>query len=77
MKTYTGKVVSTGMANTIVVEREITVTHPLYKKKLKRTRRTKVHTEAALKIGDTVTFIPSRPLARDVHFRVVVNTENK
>lgn len=74
MSTFTGKVVSTGMARTVVVEREITVTHPLYKKKLKRTRRIKAHTDVSLKVGDVVTIKSSRPLARNVHFRVVADT---
>lgn len=77
MSTFTGTVVSTSMAKTIVVEREIVVTHPLYKKKLRRTRRVKVHSDVPVKIGDVVTFTTCRPLARDVHFRVVPDSKNK
>lgn len=71
MSTFSGVVVSTGMTKTIVVEREIVVTHPLYKKKLKKTRRIKVHTDKAVKVGDVVTFTSIRPLSKEVHFKVI------
>jgi small subunit ribosomal protein S17 len=61
----TGKVVSTKMAKTIVVEVERRVPHPIYKRIV--TKRTKfyAHDEASdAKMGDIVRIIEARPLSR-------------
>jgi len=64
-KSVTGRVVSTKMAKTIVLEVAVRTLHPLYKKYLTRTKRLKAHDgESAAGVGD-------RPLSRDKHWRLV------
>jgi small subunit ribosomal protein S17 len=69
MKTFTGQVVSDKMVKTIVVEVAREWVHPIYKKKVKRTKKYSVHDEQGLaKIGDRVSFVESRPYSKTVHF---------
>ena len=71
-KSVTGRVVSTKMAKTIVLEAAVRTLHPLYKKYLTRTKRLKAHDEAsAAGVGDLVRVVESRPLSRDKHWRLV------
>jgi small subunit ribosomal protein S17 len=71
-KTRVGKVVSDKMDKTIVVTVEDRVTHPLYKKIIKRTYRLKAHDENnECKIGDTVRVMETRPLSKDKRWRLV------
>jgi len=70
-KVVTGRVVSTKMAKTIVLEATVRTLHPLYKKYLTRTKRLKAHDEAsAAGVGDLVRVVESRPLSRDKHWRL-------
>lgn len=71
MKTLIGRVVSTKMAKTVVIERTISRVHPLYKKKISRERRIKAATSIGLEVGDTVRFEETRPISKDKHFRVI------
>ena len=71
-KTRIGKVVSNKMDKTIVVAIEDPVTHPLYKKIVKRTYKLKAHDENNdCKIGDTVRVMETRPLSKDKRWRLV------
>lgn len=71
MKTLKGKIVSTKMAKTIVVEVGRQRIHPLYGKIMRRTNRFKVHNEDnSLKIGDYVRIEEIRPLSKEKHFKV-------
>ena len=71
-KVRTGKVVSDKMDKTVVVAVESVITHPLYKKKLKRTSRFKAHDENnECKEGDRVKVMETRPLSKDKRWRVV------
>jgi len=71
-KSVTGRVVSTKMAKTIVLEATVRTLHPLYKKYLTRTKRLKAHDEAsAAGVGDLVRVVESRPMSRDKHWRLV------
>ena len=71
-KTRTGKVVSDKMDKTIVVAVEDHVKHPLYKKIVKRTYKLKAHDENnECKIGDTVKVMETRPLSKDIRWRLV------
>ena len=70
-KSVTGRVVSTKMAKTIVLEAAVRTLHPLYKKYLTRTKRLKAHDEtSAAGVGDLVRVVESRPLSRDKHWRL-------
>ena len=71
-KSVNGRVVSTKMAKTIVLEVEVRTLHPLYKKYITRTKRLKAHDEtSAAGVGDLVRVVESRPLSRDKHWRLV------
>ena len=77
-KVRTGKVVSSKMTKTVVVEVESRVRHPLYGKFMKRTTRFKVHCDYdettrtnSCGEGDTVEIMETRPLSKDKRWRVV------
>lgn len=67
-----GKVVSSTMDKTIVVEIATLKMHPKYRKQYKVTSRFKVHDENNVhKVGDMVEFVMSRPMSKDKRFVVV------
>ena len=67
-----GKVVSTKMDKTIVVEFERLMMHPLYRKSVKRTRRVKSHDERnECTVGDIVKIEETRPLSKYKRYRLV------
>lgn len=71
-RTFTAKVVSAKMQNTIVVLIERTFRHPLYKKVIKRRKKIKADTKGlAYEPGDVVVIESTRPLSKDKHFMVV------
>ena len=71
-KTKVGKVVSDKMENTIVVAVVDTESHPLYKKKVKKTVKFKAHDENnEAHVGDTVSIMETRPLSKDKRWRLV------
>ena len=71
-KTRVGKVVSDKMDKTVVVAVIDNVRHPLYKKIVKRTVKFKAHDEQnACGIGDTVMIMETRPISKDMRWRVV------
>ncbi|SHI18756.1 30S ribosomal protein S17 [Sporanaerobacter acetigenes] len=71
-KVRVGKVVSDKMDKTIVVAVETFVTHPLYKKQIKRTTKFKAHDENnECRVGDIVRIMETRPLSKDKNWRLV------
>ena len=71
-KTMIGTVVSDKMDKTIVVAVEDSVSHPIYKKTVKRTYKLKAHDEAnECKVGDRLEVMETRPLSKDKRWRVV------
>lgn len=76
MKTLVGRVVSTKMQKTVVVEVETAKSHPLYKKIIKKRKRFKVHNESLkLKVGDKVKIVQTRPISKEKHFKVIEKME--
>lgn len=76
MKTLRGKVVSTKMQKTIIVEVETSRPHPLYKKIVKKKKRFKAHSgNLKLKVGDRVEIAPVRPISKEKHFTVISKME--
>lgn len=64
-KLIEGKVVSSKMDKTIVVETEQTYMHPRFRKILRKTKSYKVHDEEnKANVGDVVRFFQCRPLAK-------------
>lgn len=66
-----GKVVSTKMNKTILVEVERLIVHPIYKKRLKRTSRFAAHTEEPVGIGEMVEIVETKPYSKTKRFKVV------
>ncbi|MDX1960314.1 MAG: 30S ribosomal protein S17 [Leptospiraceae bacterium] len=66
IKTVQGRVVSTKMSKTVVIEFETRSTHPIFKKITKKTTRLKVHDEKSeCNEGDLILAIETRPLSRE------------
>ena len=71
-KVRVGNVVSDKMDKTVVVAVETLVTHPLYKKQMKKTTKFKAHDENnECGIGDIVRIMETRPLSKDKNWRVL------
>ncbi|MGE5674197.1 MAG: 30S ribosomal protein S17 [Mycobacterium leprae] len=71
-KTRIGIVSSDKMDKTVVVSVETMVEHPLYKKRVKMTKKFKAHDENnQCKMGDKVRIAETRPLSKDKRWRVV------
>ena len=70
-KTRVGSVVSDRMDKTIVVNIERRFAHPLYGKRLTRTKRVHAHDERGARLGDTVRVMETRPLSKLKRWRVV------
>ncbi|MCK9445144.1 MAG: 30S ribosomal protein S17 [Tissierellaceae bacterium] len=71
-KVRIGSVVSDKMDKTIVVAVETFVTHPLYKKQIRKTTKFKAHDENnECGIGDVVKIMETRPLSKDKRWRLV------
>ena len=71
-KILTGRVVSTKMAKTVVVEVKRLIKHPKYGKYISRHKRYKAHDpEGKAKLGQEVKIEECRPISKDKHFRVI------
>src|SRR5262245_66373674 len=65
-----GRVVSNKMAKTVVVAVEETVTHRLYHRSQKQTKKFHAHDEKGCNVGDLVEIVSSRPLSKTKRWRV-------
>jgi small subunit ribosomal protein S17 len=71
-KTRVGFVVSDKMDKTVVVEVVRLYAHPLYKKRVKTTKRYKAHDENnECVVGDKVRIEECRPLSKDKCWKVI------
>ncbi len=71
-KVYTGRVVSDKMDKTITVVVETYKKDRLYGKRVKYSKKYKVHDEDnRAKVGDIVKIMETRPLSKDKYFRLV------
>lgn len=71
-KEMIGIVVSTKMKNTVIVEVEHSVRHPLYKKAVRKTKRFAAHNDSLDFVeGDKVRIVETKPISRSKHFRVL------
>ena len=69
---FIGKVVSDKTDKTITVLVETYKTDPLYKKRVKYSKKYHAHDERnEAKMGDKVRIVESRPLSKTKHFRLV------
>ena len=75
-KTRVGEVISDKMDKTIVVAIEDSIKHKLYNKIVKRTYKLKAHDENnECLIGDVVKVMETRPLSKEIRWRLVAVTE--
>ena len=71
-KVYQGRVVSDKMDKTITVAVDTYVTHPVYGKRVKYTKKFKAQDENnTAKMNDIVQIMETRPLSATKHFRLV------
>jgi len=71
IKTKIGKVVSDSMEKSIIVQVEYLVSHPLYKKRIKKSTKFMAHDEKDIcRIGDKVKIAETRPLSKRKRWRV-------
>ena len=77
-KVLTGKIISTKMQDTAVVEVTRFVPHKLYKKLLKRSKHFKVDTKGVqVSVGQQVKIVETKPTAKDKHFKIFVEESKK
>lgn len=70
MKIFVGKVVGIKPKTaSIVVERS--VTHPVYKKKMKKEKKYQVHDEIGVKVGEIVQFKGSKPYSKTKKWKII------
>ena len=71
-RVLTGTVVSDKMDKTITVLVETYKNHPLYRKRVKSSKKYKAHDENGVaSMGDTVKIMETRPLSATKYFRLV------
>lgn len=71
MKVFSGIVIANKMPKTVTVEVERFLSHPLYKKRFKRSRKYQVHSETELRVGDKVRFVATRPISKTKKWKVL------
>ncbi len=72
IKTKIGKVVSDSMEKSVVIKVEYLVSHPLYKKRIKKSSKFMAHDEKNVcNLGDKVKIAETRPLSKRKRWRVV------
>jgi small subunit ribosomal protein S17 len=70
MKTFKGKVFSTKMAQTAIVEVSRQKIHPIYKKRLTLVKNP-VHDLIGVKVGDEVKFKETRPISKTKKWEIM------
>jgi len=71
-KTRVGRVVSDKMQKTVVVAVDRIFVHPLYGRRLRRTKKLYAHdADGIAHVGDTVRVMETRPLSKTKRWRVV------
>lgn len=71
-KVRVGTVVSNKMDKTVVVAVTNIKEHPLYGRRIKRTKKFKAHDENNMcNVGDKVKIVETRPLSKEKRWRVV------
>lgn len=71
MRRFTGRVVSTKMQKTAAVLVERLWQHPLYKKRVKRSKKYLAHDKIGVKEGDKVIIQECRPISKRKRFKII------
>lgn len=80
MNTQQGIVISAKMEKTVVVRVDRKWRHPLYQKRIKRSKHYLVHDEVGVKEGDIVTIVETKPMSKMKSWKIISNeqkTKNK
>lgn len=77
MKIFTGKVISKKMAKTATVEVLRMIPHPVYGKRVKRTKKYQVHDEVGVNIGEMVQFVACKPISKLKKWKIVETKKTK
>ncbi|AKM84774.1 TPA: 30S ribosomal protein S17 [Patescibacteria group bacterium] len=68
----TGVAISRAGKQTVIVRVDTYVPHPLYKKRIRQTKRFAAHDQAdAVKAGDTVVIGETRPISKTKHWEII------
>lgn len=70
MKTLTGIVATNKATKTVSVKVTNLWRHPVYNKRVKRTKSYLAHDELGAQVGDTVRLVETRPISKLKHFKV-------
>lgn len=70
MRKFVGLVVSNKNKSTAIVEVTRFLVHPLYEKRVKRTKRYPTHDEIGVAMGDKVEFAESRPYSKTKRWKI-------
>lgn len=71
MKTLVGQVTSDKMTKTVVVNVDVFWQHPLYKKRVKRSKKYLAHDELGAKVGQTVKIGEVKPISKRKRWQVL------
>lgn len=71
MKKITGRVIGTKMPKTATVLVERLWKHPIYKKRIKRSKKYLVHDEIGVKVGDKVLIQETKPISKRKRWKVL------
>jgi len=71
MKQFTGVVIRAKMPKTATVLVERLMRHPIYKKRIRRSKKYLVHDEIGVKLGDRVVIQETRPISKRKRFKIV------
>ena len=59
------------MNKTAVVAVERFISHPLYKKRIKKVKKFKAHDEIGVSVGEKVKISSVKPISKEKHFKIV------
>ncbi len=71
MKIFTGEIIAKKMDRTATVAVTRVIVHPIYKKRLKRTKKYHVHDEVGVNVGDRVKFVGTKPISKLKKWRIL------
>lgn len=71
MKIFEGKVTAKKMDKTATVVVRRMVAHPIYKKRLVKSKKYQVHDEVGVVVGDRVSFIACRPISKLKRWKIL------
>jgi small subunit ribosomal protein S17 len=71
MKILTGKVISKKAQKTAVVLVERVVPHPVYLKRLTKSKKYQVHDEKGTAVGQTVKFVACKPISKTKKWKII------